>query len=198
MTELVVWRHGRTEWNETGLFQGQTDVGLDGVGHEQARAAAAVLAPLLGSLPPATVVSSDLARARETAAYLGLPVTLDPRLREVDVGDWAGLTRDEVAARFPAEYEAWLQGEDVLRSGGETYESAGARAAAVVAEHAADGPLVLVMHGGVGRAMVLALCGLPPSGRGAFGVLGNARWATLARRPRGWRLMSYNEGAAVL
>lgn len=196
MTDLVVWRHGRTEYNDTGRFQGHLDTSLDQVGHAQARAAAARLAALLR---PARVVTSDLRRAADTAAYLGalcsVEVESDARLREVDVGEWSGLSREEIAARFPDDYAAWLRGEDVRRGGGETSPEVVARATAAVAERLpCDGPLVVVTHGGTSRDLVLALLGLPRTARTAFAVLGNARWAELVRHGDGWRLTAYNVG----
>lgn len=195
--DLVVWRHGRTEWNDAGRFQGQLDPPLDTVGHAQARAAAVALA----SLEPVGIVSSDLDRARSTAAYLaaltGLPVTEDARLREIDVGEWGGLTRPEIEVRFPATWQAWLRGEDVRREGGENLAEVVARASEAVNEHldrVGGAPLVLVTHGGTSRALVLALLGLPVSYGAAFAALGNARWAALVRRHEGWRLAAYNVG----
>jgi broad specificity phosphatase PhoE len=96
--DLVVWRHGRTAWNDAGRFQGHTDTPLDDVGRAQAAAASVALA----SLRPARVVTSDLSRAAATAAYLGaaagVPVAEDPRLREVDVATtYAG----RAARRWP-------------------------------------------------------------------------------------------------
>ncbi|HEX8003315.1 MAG TPA: histidine phosphatase family protein [Mycobacteriales bacterium] len=195
MTDLVVWRHGRTEYNDTGRFQGHLDTELDAVGHAQARAAAARLA----SLRPARVVTSDLARAASTAEYLGarcsVEVERDPRLREVDVGEWSGLSRDEIAERYPEDYAAWMRGEDVRRGGGETSPEVVARATAAVAERLpCDGPLVVVTHGGTSRDLVIALLGLPRESRRVFAVLGNARWAELVRHGDGWRLTSYNVG----
>jgi probable phosphoglycerate mutase len=192
--DLVVWRHGRTAWNDAGRFQGHTDTPLDTVGHAQSRVAARALS----LLRPSLVVSSDLARAASTAAYLGLPVTLDARLREVDVGAWGGLSRPEIEERFPQTYAAWLRGEDVRREGGETVDEVALRSVEAVTEHLAavppGGPLVVVSHGGTSRALVLALLGLPASARPLFGALGNARWAALVRRGSGWRLVAYNTG----
>lgn len=192
--DLVVWRHGRTAWNDAGRFQGHTDTPLDDVGHAQSRAAARALA----LVRPALVVSSDLSRAAATAAYLGLPVTLDARLREIDVGEWGGLSRPEIEERFPETYAGWLRGDDVRREGGETVDEVAARAVEAVTEHLAavapGGPLVVVSHGGTSRALVLALLGLPASARPLFGALGNARWAALVRRGDGWRLVAYNTG----
>jgi len=195
--DLVVWRHGRTEWNDTGRFQGHTDVPLDAVGHAQAETAAAALA----MLAPTAIVSSDLARARETATYLsdrtGVPLVLDERFREIDVGEWGGLTRAEIETRFPETNAAWLRGEDVRREGGETLSEVTERAMAALTdalEKSGDGPLVVVTHGGVSRALVLALLDLPVSYAGVLAALGNARWAGLIRRGSGWRLTAYNVG----
>jgi probable phosphoglycerate mutase len=195
VTDLVVWRHGRTEYNDTGRFQGHLDTSLDAVGHAQARAAAARLA----AMRPARVVTSDLERAAATAAYLGelagVAVEADPRLREVDVGEWSGLSREEIAARFPDDYAAWLRGEDVRRGGGETSPEVVARALAALQDRLpCAGPLVVVTHGGTSRDLVLTLLGLPRRARTAFAVLGNARWAELARHGDGWRLTAYNVG----
>ena len=194
--DLVVWRHGRTAWNDTGRFQGHADTPLDDVGRAQAEAAATALAVL----HPAAIVSSDLARARDTASCLaavaGLDVAVDARLREIDVGEWSGLTREEVQARFPSTYAGWQAGEDVRREGGETLAEVSVRATAAVRDalDGVAGPLVVVSHGGTSRALVLALIGLPISAGPAFAALGNARWASLVRRGDGWRLTAYNAG----
>ena len=195
--DLVVWRHGRTEWNDTGRFQGQLDPPLDEVGHAQARAAAEALA----LLTPAAIMSSDLDRARSTAAYLGtatgLDVTYDARFREIDVGLWGGLTRPEIEVRFPDTYAAWLRGEDVHREEGESLGEVTVRARAALDEHLArvpGRPLVVVTHGGTSRALVLSLLGLPVGTGSAFAALGNARWAALELRESGWRLNAYNVG----
>src|SRR4051812_8471329 len=121
MERLVLWRHGRTEWNATGRFQGQLDPPLDAEGRSQA----ARVAPELAADLPAgqtTVVSSDLSRAAETAAsltaVLGVQLRLDPRLREHGMGLWEGLTRDEVAERYPEQYADWVTGGPVRGRGG--------------------------------------------------------------------------------
>ena len=154
-------RHGRTAWNAAGRYQGHADIPLDSTGEGQADELARALAPL----EPVLVVSSDLQRARCTAAALaaraGIELRVDPRLREVDVGAWEGLTPEEAETRFPTEYAAWRAGEDVPRGGGETRRQAGTRAAAALLEHArAVGPgdrLVAVSHGMVLRAAVRSL-----------------------------------------
>jgi probable phosphoglycerate mutase len=196
--QVVVWRHGRTEWNLAGRFQGQSDVALDAVGIAQARASARILA----ALRPAAIVSSDLRRAADTAAELarltGHQVTLDPGLRETYLGSWQGLTRAEVDARFPGEEAAWLRGELERRGGGESMPEVAARAVAAV-QNALDklGPddtLVAVTHGGSGRVLIGSLCGLPPEHWSALGVLSNCCWTVLKHRPDRWAILEHNAG----
>lgn len=199
--DVILWRHGRSEWNAAGRFQGQLESDLDEVGRAQAVEAAARLA----ELSPSRLVSSDSARARDTAAALsaasGLGATYDARLREIDLGGWSGLTRDEVRERFGDEYTAWLAGEDIVRGGGETFAEVGARAAASVAEHLVglaegSGPLVMVTHGGTALSALVVLLDLPGAVRRRLGPLGNARWARLSPAPDGdgWRLAEHNAG----
>jgi broad specificity phosphatase PhoE len=101
VTTILLARHGETDWNREGRFQGWSDPPLNDVGREQAR----VLAAQLADDPFDAVYSSDLRRAYETALIVaephGVPVIADRGLREVNVGSWSGLTRDEIAARFP-------------------------------------------------------------------------------------------------
>jgi broad specificity phosphatase PhoE len=192
---LVVWRHGRTEWNEQQRVQGQLDIPLDAVG----RAQIAVSAPVLAAKQPAFVVSSDLSRAAEGAALLaslaGVPLELDRRLREVYVGTWQGLTMTEVMAQLPEEYAAWRAGEDIPRGGGERKSEVGARSAAAFFDAAdrlpADGLGVLVTHGGTTLSMLGAVFGWPPGGLSHLGVLHNCRWGVLAEWSGGWRLEEY-------
>lgn len=196
--KVVVWRHGRTEWNLAGRFQGQSDVALDEVGIEQARMAARILT----GVKPAAIISSDLQRAATTAAELGkltgLPIISAPGLRETYLGTWQGLTRDEVAARFPGEEEAWLRGDLERRGGGESMQEVAQRAVAAVESALADlGPddtLVAVTHGGSGRVLIGSMCGLPPEHWNVLGVLSNCSWSLLAQRPHRWAIAEHNAG----
>jgi len=154
VTTILLARHGETDWNREGRFQGHADPPLNRTGRAQAvDLSAALMAEQL-----AAVYSSPLRRALETAEVLATSHGLEPvpvdDLREVDVGSWSGLTRAEVEERFPAQFARWLdygQGwED-----GETYEEMGRRAVDALLRLAAahDGERVLaVTHGGPIRA----------------------------------------------
>jgi probable phosphoglycerate mutase len=100
VTRVLLVRHGQSEWNAAGRWQGQADPPLSDVGRRQARAAAASL----GALD--AIVASDLQRAGETAAIISAelgvgPVLVDPDLRERDAGEWSGLTRAEIEEQWP-------------------------------------------------------------------------------------------------
>jgi broad specificity phosphatase PhoE len=157
-TVLYVARHGESDWNAANRFQGHIDRPLTSRG----RAQAAALAERLSEVPLEAVYSSPLRRALETAEVVatqkGLqPVTL-PDLREVDVGTWAGLSRTEVAERFPQAFQRWLDGGEGWERG-ETYEQMSERVLAVVleiAERHRDGNVLIVSHGGPVRAVAAA------------------------------------------
>lgn len=152
-THLLLARHGETDWNAVGRWQGHADPPLNAVGRRQA----AALAARLSTAGIDIVASSDLRRARETAAIvattLGLPVVEDSELREIDVGSWSGLTRAQVAERFPEGFARWQAGE--IGHDGETRDQLAARIERALlrlgGEHAGRRVLV-VTHGGAIRA----------------------------------------------
>jgi probable phosphoglycerate mutase len=196
---IVLWRHGRTEWNASGRFQGQTDISLDEFGREQADGAARRLA----SLQPELLVSSDLHRARDTmaalAALTGLEIDLDVRLRETFAGDWQGLTGAEIASRYPEEYKSWRAGDPLLRvGGGETRQEVAERMASAVRDVAArlsdDGLAVLTTHGGAARLGIAALIGMPLERFTNIGGLSNTSWSMLRDTDQGWVLVEHNAG----
>ena len=192
---VVVLRHGRTGHNLRHIWQGQLDVPLDDVGTAQAKAAAEALAPLR----PAALVSSDLVRAAATAdavaAAAGLPVERDPRLREIDVGRWEGLTRDEIAAAGDADLlAAWRRGDDVPLGGAERPSDLGRRGAVALAEHAAaldGGTLLVVAHGALLRAAVLTLLGVEQPRWTMLAGLPNCGWGVLEPGDPAWRLVGW-------
>jgi probable phosphoglycerate mutase len=197
---LFLWRHGRTAWNAADRFQGQLDVPLDDVGRVQVKDAAEILAGRIAGRS-SRIVSSDLSRARDTALVLagliGLPVTSDVRLREINVGRWQGLLRREVQAAEPEALAQWLAGEDVPVGGGERRSEAAARAATAIEEHATamdGGVLVVASHGAALRGAVQRLIGLSSWSPRLLGGIRNAHWADLAGRDDGWVLDGYNIG----
>ena len=196
----MLWRHGRTQWNASGRFQGQLDPPLDELGVAQAETAAAVLS----SLTPALLISSDLVRAHATAACLGrlqeLEVAPEERLREIHLGEWQGLTRREARERFPEEYADWQTGQDVRRGGGETYSEVGRRAAQALLDALPGvpdgGAVVAASHGGTIRAAIGTLLDLDVLSWWRLAPLGNARWSVLVENRRGWQLEEHNAGSA--
>lgn len=193
---LILWRHGRTEWNAVGRFQGRMDPPLDEVGRRQALEAAPHLVAS-GSLGADTVVvSSDLDRAADTAAaltrLLGVQLRLDTRLQEHGMGSWEGLTRDEVADRYPDQYADWLAGRPVLGRGGEEPEEVAERALAALADLPPAPVAVVVTHGGTSGRLIERLVGLGAGQRRLFGPLGNCGWSELQEQSGAWRLMRHN------
>jgi broad specificity phosphatase PhoE len=187
---LVAVRHGRTAWNAEGRFQGHADPPLDDVGQATAR----VLAEQWAGPGIALVACSDLTRAVQTAAPLAaacaLQVTVDPRLREVDVGDWEGLRPPEIEARFPAQWEAWNAGADIRRGGGETRAEASHRVAAALLDLSATiAPASTVVVVGHGMSLQGGLSHLAADGFAALDGppphLGNGEWVTATVDPAG-------------
>jgi probable phosphoglycerate mutase len=195
---VLVWRHGRTSWNAEGRFQGQLDPPLDQVGRDQADRAAAQLATVL-STHGTVVASSDLVRAATTAgalaALLGVPLRLDPRLRELSLGSWEGLTREEVAVHHPEQYADWLAGRPVVGRGSEEPDVVAHRALAALADLPAAEVAVLVTHGGTGLRLIEALLGVERGSRRLLGSLGNCAWSELVQQSGGWRLVRHNQSA---
>jgi probable phosphoglycerate mutase len=160
MRRLLVLRHGQTAWNLEGRWQGWLDIPLDDVGRAQARARAVQLAAAATGF--AAVASSPLARALETATIvagrLGIEgVRTYPGLRERNGGDWQGRTTADINARWPGELAAMRRGEMDAPPGGETTVEMMDRldgALAAIDSTTRDGPIVVVTHGGIARALV--------------------------------------------
>lgn len=198
---LLLMRHGRTAWNATRRAQGHTDVELDEVGRTQALAAA----PVVASYRPAMLVSSDLARARQSAEPIaretGLEVAHDARLREYDLGDRTGMNMAEYAAEFPDEHAAFLAGRYEAVPGAETTPEVQARVRAALHDVlAALGPGesgVAVFHGAALKAGLISMLGWPEEHLISLRGMDNCHWAVLQEadtRSR-LRLTAYNVGA---
>jgi glucosyl-3-phosphoglycerate phosphatase len=207
-------RHGQTTWNAGSRMQGQLDTELSDLGRAQAVAAAEVL----GKRQPLLILSSDLRRAYDTAVALsdqtGLPVQVDPRLRETHLGDWQGMTHLEVDAMAPGARLAWRNDATWAPHGGESRVDVARRGLPVVTELVAsqpewgsgDEPAVLVAHGGLIAALTAALLDLPVANWPVLGGMGNASWVQLSGHSEDaaadfadirWRLDVWNASAQV-
>jgi glucosyl-3-phosphoglycerate phosphatase len=202
---VVLWRHGRTEYNVNLRLQGQVDIPLDDVGRRQAATAAAALAE---TVTVDAIVTSDLGRAQATAAHLAArtrrsPV-VDPRLRERGFGVWEGLTGEEIAERWPAEYRLWRTGREPQGVDTETRVAVAERMVTAITEHAdalkPDQTLVVVSHGAAITLAVTTMLGLDPEWRGIAGLT-NAHWTELRRNVAGvqpgWRLFGHDLGPST-
>ena len=161
MTTLLLVRHGETDWNREGRWQGHSDTHLNELGREQSARVAAELDGV------DVVYSSNLARARETAEILadrlGLEVRVDERLRERGFGAWEGKTRAEIEAEFADAHARWLAGEGPGADDAEPFAEFGARVAAfledVLVRHP-DETVLVVSHGGSIRVIHALAMGL--------------------------------------
>jgi broad specificity phosphatase PhoE len=197
---LIIWRHGETDHNASGIWQGQLDTSLSDKGREQALRAAAVLA----AYDPSMIVSSDLQRAADTAGSLasrvGLQVRYDERLREIHAGRWQGMTAGDVAEQFPVEQAALQAGEDIQRgvhgeSMGQVAQRTRAAVDDVLANLAPGDTAVIATHGVAGRTVVAGLVGLDQhTAWQSFAGLHNCHWAEVHEYARAWRIVTWNVG----
>jgi probable phosphoglycerate mutase len=199
MTTFYLIRHGETEWNAGGRWQGHADIPLNDAGREQARRLAARLRR--EGVRFDAIYSSDLLRAWETAAIvgeaLGTPPAALPALREIDVGAWSGLTVQEVAARDGELLARLESGEDLPRGGsGERFVDLYARvvpAAEQLVKAFPRGTIALVSHGGPVRALLLY------AAREKHGApvrrlhIGNTALSVLACDRNTWELVAIND-----
>lgn len=165
---IFLVRHGETDWNLAGRLQGSHDIPLNDLGREQAADTARVIDRLSGDPHPLAYVASPLSRASQTMqimrAELGLPpddFRREPRLKEINFGRWEGYSWPELRRRDPAtlalrDADPW----NYVPPGGESYLMLCARVIAAINE--IDRDTVVVSHGGVVRAMLHMLAGMPP------------------------------------
>lgn len=161
---LYLVRHGESLYNAERRIQGQTDIGLSPLGHQQAAALAAAFA----ELPIDAIYASPLRRAMETAApiaaALKLPVQTDDRLKEIHAGIFQGLLWDEIEQQAPEEARLWRQQDpDFVIPGGESRRALMHRGQAVLEaiREAGQPQVVVVAHGGVLTAGLKGLLGVP-------------------------------------
>lgn len=168
---LLLVRHARSTWNELGRIQGQLDPPLSETGLEQARR----LAERLRGWKPAAFYSSDLLRTRQTAEAVGEAIGCEPvfmpELREIALGEWEGLTREDLMSRYPGLWERWVSLPDWdLVPGGELavdFEERVTGALDRIKAAHEGGDILIVTHGGVIQVALGTALGWPGS-RGAF------------------------------
>lgn len=172
MSIIYLVRHGQTEWNQDKRIQGHTDIPLNERGRKQAIA----LARRMASVPLELIYTSDLGRSAETARIIAsaqpgeVRVSPTPGLRECNYGLWEGLTRTEVARRFPDDWTAWRREEGIgSPTGGEGFLALAERAGRVFDAAAREGRTVLLSsHRGPIRAILCHALGLDQSFRERF------------------------------
>jgi broad specificity phosphatase PhoE len=197
--QIILWRHGQTEWNVANKFQGHTDIPLNAVGEFQAQHAA----PMLAAINPTMIIASDLMRAQSTAHELvkitGLEVQTDARLRETNCGNWEGLTGAEIRKVDLDNLRQWSMGGDNPAGGiGERRSEVGARGVAAINSALAgkdNQRLVVATHGGTARTIIGTYLDLPIPFWSRIGGLSNAQWSILEESPKGWLLVEHNAGS---
>jgi alpha-ribazole phosphatase len=191
---LLLIRHGQTNWNLEQRFQGQSDIPLNETGRKQAHA----LADRLSAKQFDAVYSSDLQRATETANIITQMSGCKPdlRLREVHFGDWEGLTYDEIKAKHPDTLADWEA--DIFKNApphGETLEGLSVRVQSMLdelREKHEDQNILIVAHGGVLQTLICLALKLPPTMYWQF-HLSTASLSEVAFYPAGAILNSLND-----
>jgi broad specificity phosphatase PhoE len=200
---LVLVRHGVTDWNREGRWQGQLDPPLSDEGR---REAAMVAARIAGDdrLRPTRIVTSSLARASQTASLIGeavgLPVEAEPRLIEIGAGEWEGHTHAELEAIDGERYLTWRTVPDYAPPGGEPMGDATERVRVLLAELSASPawPVLLVSHGGTLRILARLLFDLDGD-RGPELDVDNASISSASRDDgAAWRLERWNDTLHLL
>jgi probable phosphoglycerate mutase len=198
---VILLRHGQTDYNRIHRVQGQLDIGLDDTGRAQAE----TVGPVLAALAPSRLWSSDLVRARDTAAYVekatGLAPSYDARLREFMLGERQGLTHDEYAAVAPEEFAEFRRGNYDATLGAESTAAVRVRMTAAIGDllaALAPGETgVAVSHGAAIRVAVGAVLGWPDEQFHTLSGLGNCGWVVLREHAGlgALRLEAYNRVA---
>lgn len=197
MTTFYLIRHGETEWNRSGRWQGHADVPLTIQGRVQADQVARRLRA--DGIELDRIYASDLSRAFETAQAIAdmfdLPVYSLPELREINVGSWSGMTRAEIMAQYPGALSTVFHPPD-----GETREEFIQRAGSVLLGLAKQHPnerLAIVSHGGTIRGMIQHLYLLDGRTDAEVGYIGNTSITELHISESGWHLARINDIAHV-
>lgn len=195
---IYLIRHGETDWNLNGRWQGHADVPLNPLGWRQAQLVARRF--LNEQLPVDALYSSDLDRAYQTARAIGEAVQLEVQplqeLREIDVGRWSGLTYEEIRVRYPEEIALIEQGHDIPRGGGESLGALRRRVVAAVESLVGRHPhatLALVTHGGCIRMLLAHADNRTDLDQHGYLHIGNTSISTLQISGAGWRTIQAND-----
>jgi broad specificity phosphatase PhoE len=190
MTEIILARHGETDWNVEEVFRGRIDLELNETGRRQAE----LLAEYLGELKIEAVYSSPLKRALNTAKAIArrqrLEVEVSPGLIDCDFGQWQGLPLREVRKKYKKLYRQWAESPQRVKiPGGESLDEVRERALKVVNELMAKyrGRVVLVSHRVVNKVLICALLGLD-----------NSHFWNIRQDVCGTTFFSYEDGRLVL
>ena len=195
LTTILLIRHGQTDWNSAGRWQGHVDIPLNPTGRAQAEA----LARRLASWPIRAIYSSDLQRAAVTAQTIAtahhLSVNITPTWRERSGGLFEGLTGDEIAARYPEHWGEMRRGL-LNPPGGESQAMLRERVVMAFDQLAAQHPnemVAVVSHGGSLHALISHLLGLPVQEEGRFSLRGNTGLSIVELNDHGPRLLLLND-----
>ena len=200
---LVVVRHGVTDWNREGRWQGRLDPPLS----ESGRHEAALVATRIAGDPdlrPARILASTLSRATETAAAigdaLGIAVEPEPRLMEIGAGEWEGRTHAELEASDGERYRAWRTTAGYGPPGGEPLTDAAARVKALLTavEASPAWPVLLVSHGGILRYFARELLDLDAERAEALDIDNASISAAVRADDARWRLERWNDTLHLL
>ncbi len=198
MTDIILVRHGETEFNKEGVFRGRLDVELNERGREQAEA----VAKALRSPPIVAVYTSPLARARSTADAIarehGVKPTVDEAFNNIDLGEWQGVKKTQVRDREPKAWALWTTEPEHLRiPGGETLaeirERAYTRLLDLAIRH--DGErIAVVTHRSVSRVLAGAVLGMSEGYFWKF-YMDNAGYSLLQHNGSGFMIVQWNENS---
>ncbi len=193
MTTIIIVRHGQTEWNMLGKWQGSADIPLNTRGLEEAVA----IGKRLANWQIDAIYSSDLQRAAQTAEAIAqhhdhLDVQIEPAWRERDVGDCEGMTRAEIREK----YKDHVQIGTFQAPNGETADQLSARVISafkqIEADHA-DETVLVVSHGGTIASLITHVLNLPFEDSWRFKAGYNTGLSQLEKAERGWRLTRLND-----
>ena len=166
MTEIILARHGETEWNVANIFRGRTDIELNETGIRQAR----LLAEYLSNAKIVAIYSSPLKRALKTAkiiaSYHKLDVDIAPDLTDFNFGKWQGLSHQEVKDKYKELYTEWINHPDQVKMpAGESLDDVSERAIGLINNVVTryKETVVLVSHRVVNKVLICALLGLDNS-----------------------------------